>query len=40
MILVQAGDAIVGRMNGDAVKTAGSAVTATLNLAALAWMLR
>lgn len=40
MVLVQAGDALVGRMERDAVKTVGPAATAVLNLAALLWMLQ
>jgi hypothetical protein len=39
MVLVQGGDALVGRMKRDAVKTVGPAATALLNLAALLGML-
>jgi hypothetical protein len=39
MVLVQGGDAIVGRMRRDAIKTAGPAATALVNLGALLWML-
>jgi hypothetical protein len=40
MVLVQAGDALVGRTERDTIKTVGPAVTALVNLAALVWMLQ
>lgn len=39
MIIVQAGDAVVGVTIGDRLKTVGPAVTAVVNLAALVWLL-
>lgn len=39
MILVQAGDAVVGANDGERLKTFGPAATAAVNLAALVWML-
>jgi hypothetical protein len=39
MVLVQGGDAFVGRMQRDAIKTAAPAAIALVNLGALLWML-
>ncbi|MDR1118323.1 MAG: hypothetical protein LBL01_03370 [Bifidobacteriaceae bacterium] len=39
MVLVQALDAFVGAANADRLKTAGPALTAAANLAALIWLL-
>jgi hypothetical protein len=39
MILVQALDAVVGRVTRDRTKTLGPAITAVVNAAALVWML-
>lgn len=38
MILVQAGDAMVGAIIRDRMKTVGPAATALINLAAVAWL--
>jgi hypothetical protein len=40
MIIVQAGDAIIGGLIRDRVKTLGPAGTAVVNLAAMIWLLR
>jgi hypothetical protein len=40
LVLVQAGDALIGRMERDAIKTVRPLATALLNLAALPWMLQ
>jgi hypothetical protein len=39
LVLVQAGDALIGRMERDAIKTVGPLATALLNRATLPWML-
>lgn len=39
MVIVQAGDAVIGWMIHDRFKTIGPATTATVNLAALVWLL-
>jgi hypothetical protein len=40
MIIVQAGDATIGALIRDRVKTLGPAGTAVVNLAAMIWLLR
>jgi hypothetical protein len=40
MIIVQAGDAVVGRTIKDPMKTYGPAATAVLNLAAVIWLIQ
>jgi hypothetical protein len=40
MITVQAGDAVIGAMIGDPMKTYGPAGTALLNLAAVIWLIQ
>lgn len=39
MIIVQAGDAVIGVVTRDVVKTLGPAATAIANLAALIWLM-
>ncbi len=39
MVVVQAGDAAIGRITGDPLRTVGPAVTSGINLAALVWLL-
>lgn len=39
MVLIQAGDAVVGRLDRNLLKTIGPAATAVANAAALLWML-
>jgi hypothetical protein len=38
MVVVQAGDAVIGRTIGDRLRTVGPAVTSAVNLAALVWL--
>ena len=40
MIIVQAGDAVIGWMTGDRMKTYGPAGTALLNLVAVVWLIQ
>lgn len=39
MVIVQAADAVIGKLIGDRFKTIGPAATAAANLAALVWLL-
>ena len=39
MVVVQAGDAVIGARLADRLKTVGPAATAVVNLAALIWLL-